>query len=37
MPYIITTSIYPTDKAPQVAEKYLEAIKKYPPDENLSS
>ena len=36
MPYIITTSIYPTEKAPEVAEKYLEAIKKYPPDENLA-
>ncbi len=35
MPYIITTSIYPTEKGPEVAEKYLEAIKKYPPDENL--
>ena len=36
MPYIITTSIYPTDKGPEVAEKYLEAIEKYPPDENLA-
>ncbi len=36
MPYIITTSIYPTEKAPEVAEKYLEAMKKYPPDENLA-
>ena len=37
MPYIITTSLYPSDKAPEVAERYLEAIKKYPPDENLST
>jgi len=36
MPYIVTTSFYPGEKAPQVAEKYLEAIKKYPPDENLA-
>jgi len=36
MPYIITTSIYPADKAPEVAGRYLEAIKKYPPDENLA-
>ncbi len=35
MPYIVTTSIYPTEKGPEVAEKYLEAIQKYPPDENL--
>jgi hypothetical protein len=36
MPYIVTTSIYPTEKGPEVAEKYLEAITKYPPDENLT-
>ncbi len=36
MPYIVTTSIYPTEKGPEVAEKYLEAINKYPPDENLA-
>jgi len=37
MPYIVTTTIYPTEKGPEVAEKYLEAIKKYPPDENLAA
>ena len=37
MPYIITTSLYPSDKGPEVAEKYLEAIQKYPPDENLAT
>ena len=37
MPYIVTTSIYPTEKGPEVAEKYLEAIKKYPIDENLAT
>ncbi len=37
MPYIVTTSIYPADKANEVAEIYLEAIKKYPPDENLGT
>jgi hypothetical protein len=35
MPYLITTSLYPPHKANEVAEKYLEAIQKYPPDENL--
>ncbi len=37
MPYIMTTSLYPSDKAPEVAEKYLEAITKYPQDENLGT
>jgi hypothetical protein len=37
MPYIITTSLYPSDKGSEVAEKYLEAIQKYPPDENLAT
>lgn len=35
MPYIITTSLYPSDKAPEVAKRYIEAITKYPPDDNL--
>ncbi len=35
MPYIVTTSVYPTEKGPEVAEKYLEALKKYPPNENF--
>ena len=37
MPYIITSSLYPSDKASEVAERYLEAITKYPPDENLGT
>ena len=37
MPYLISTSVYPSDKATEVAEKYLEAIQKYPPDENLGT
>jgi len=37
MPYIITTSLYPSDKTSEVAERYLEAITKYPPDENLAT
>jgi len=37
MPYIITTSLYPSHKGPEVAERYLEAITKYPPDENLGT
>ena len=35
--YLITTSLYPSDKGPEVAERYLEAITKYPPDENLAT
>ncbi len=37
MPYLITTSKYPTDKAGEVAEQYLEALKKYPIDDNLET
>lgn len=37
MPYIITTSLYPSDKAPEVAKRYLEAMQKYPIDETLES
>ena len=37
MPYIITTSLYPSHKAPEVAERYLEAIAKYPLDENFAT
>ena len=35
MPYIITTSLYPSDKTPEVAKRYIEAITKYPPDNNF--
>ena len=37
MPYIITTSLYPSHKASEVAERYLEAIAKYPLDENFAT
>jgi len=37
MPYIITTSLYPSHEGPEVAERYLEALAKYPPDENLAT
>ena len=37
MPYIFTTSLYPSDKAPEVAKRYLEAIAKYPPDADLGT
>ena len=37
MPYLITTSLYPSEKAPEVAKKYFEVLKKYPPDENLGN
>ena len=37
MPYLITTATYPSDKAPDVAKMYLEAIVKFPPDDNLAT
>ena len=37
MPYIITISLYPSDKGTEVAERYFEALAKYPPDENLAT
>lgn len=36
MPYLVVTSQYPSDKAPEVAKRYIEAMSKYPPDENLA-
>jgi hypothetical protein len=29
--------LFPFEKAPECGEKYLEALKKYPPDENLAT
>jgi hypothetical protein len=37
MPYLIVTSQYPSDKAPEVANKYIEAISKFPPNESLAT
>jgi len=37
MPYLFTTSLYPGDKATEVAKRYLEAITKYPPDDSLGT
>ena len=37
MPYLIITATYPSDKGQEVANMYLEAIAKYPPDENLAT
>jgi hypothetical protein len=37
MPYIITTSLYPSDKVNEVAKRYLEAMTKYPPDDSLGT
>jgi hypothetical protein len=37
MPYIITTSMYPSDKGEEVAKRYLEAMAKYPPDASLGT
>jgi len=35
MPYVVTKIVYPNEKATEVAEKYFEALRKYPPDENV--
>ena len=37
MPYIVTTSLYPTDKAMEAVKKYLETLEKYPPDKTLGT
>ena len=37
MPYLVTTSLYPSEKAPEVGARYLEALEKYPPDESLTT
>ncbi len=37
MPYLVVTTLFPFEKAPECGEKYLEALKKYPPDENLAT
>lgn len=35
IPYIITTTWFPTHKVPEVVKKYLEVLKKFPPDDSL--
>ena len=37
MPYIVTDSRYPSNKATEVGTRYLEALAKYPPDESLTT
>ena len=37
MPYLVTTSLYPSERAQEVGAKYLEALEKYPVDESLST
>jgi hypothetical protein len=37
MPYLITTCWFPSDKSMEVAEKELEALKRFPPDESLGN
>lgn len=37
MPYLIVTSLYPSDKLTEVVNKYFEAMGKYPPDEKLAT
>ena len=34
MPYIVTTSTYPSDIATKAAERYFEALQKFPVDES---
>jgi hypothetical protein len=36
MPYIVITSKYPSDLGPQVAKRYLEAIKEFPSDDRIA-
>ena len=36
MPYIITRCWYPLHKAGEPGKKYLEVMKKYPPDESIA-
>ncbi|MGC1403901.1 MAG: hypothetical protein WA974_13355 [Thermodesulfobacteriota bacterium] len=35
--YLIMTSLYPSEKVSEVTKMYLEAISKYPPDENVGT
>ena len=35
--YIIAESVYPSDKAKDVAQRYLEAMEKYPDDASLAT
>ena len=37
MPYLVTTSLYPSEQAQEVGARYLEALEKYPVDESLST
>jgi hypothetical protein len=37
MPYLVTTSVYPSHITSEVAQRYLQAMEKYPPDENLAT
>ena len=36
MPYLKLTSQYPSDTVPEVTEKYLEVLSKFPHDESIS-
>jgi hypothetical protein len=35
MPYIITTTWYPSDKTTDAANRYFEMLEKFPPDDSL--
>ncbi len=37
MVYIITRTLYPSHKANEAAQKYLEGLQKFPPDESLGT
>jgi hypothetical protein len=35
MPYIISTTCWPSDKTPEVVKKAIEVVKKFPEDKSL--
>jgi len=37
MPYLVTTSLYPNQIAPEVGARYIEALAMYPPDEGIGT
>ena len=37
MPYIVTTTCFPSRNAKQVADRYLAALKQHPPDESIGT
>jgi hypothetical protein len=37
MPYIVTTTLYPSDKVDEVVKVFLDSLKKYPPDDTIGT